>query len=294
MENNIIERLAKRLCYIPFAVLFAQKAKFIRNRYGTTQRYSPNVKIYIENNKYIIKTVENSQELECVLKLRHDVFYKEMLNTLKSNRIDLDKFDPLCDHLAVVDKLTGSYIGTYRLNSSLFNRRFYSSTEFNIKNILSLEGNKLEVGRACVHKDYRDGILIALLWKGLSEYIKRTNTRYIFGCSSIKATDINEIIPVYLYLRKNYFPGNNQKVYPKINFRIKKFNKYVRHYIRTNNKEYDFSSKYMSSLLKAYLRIGAVICGEPVIDWQFKCTDFFTLLDMQHLNRKVEKRFITE
>ena len=45
-------------------------------------------------------------------------------------------------------------------------------------------------------------------------------------------------------------------------------------------------------LLRAYLTIGAKICGEPAIDRDFKTIDFLTLLDLQTLHPRVAKRFL--
>ena len=45
-------------------------------------------------------------------------------------------------------------------------------------------------------------------------------------------------------------------------------------------------------LLRAYLTIGAKICSEPAIDWEFKTIDFLTLLDLQTLHPRVAARFL--
>jgi putative hemolysin len=45
-------------------------------------------------------------------------------------------------------------------------------------------------------------------------------------------------------------------------------------------------------LLRAYLAIGASICGEPAIDREFKTIDFLTLLDLQTLHPRVAARFL--
>ncbi len=45
-------------------------------------------------------------------------------------------------------------------------------------------------------------------------------------------------------------------------------------------------------LLRAYLAIGARICGEPAIDHEFRTIDFLTLLDLQTLHPRVAARFL--
>eukprot|EP00831_Metopus_contortus_P025311 TRINITY_DN21848_c0_g1_i3.p1 TRINITY_DN21848_c0_g1~~TRINITY_DN21848_c0_g1_i3.p1 ORF type:complete len:129 (-),score=13.83 TRINITY_DN21848_c0_g1_i3:58-444(-) len=99
--------------------------------------------------------------------------------------------------LMIINKSDDALIGTYRLNCTKFSNNFYSATEFNIDAILELPGDKVELGRACVHPDFRNGMTIALLWKGLSEYMSASESRFFFGCSSIKSMDYMFILNVY-------------------------------------------------------------------------------------------------
>ncbi len=156
-------------------------------------------KIDLEINKknYIIKTANTPDELEQVLTLRHQVFLEELLQKKRFIEVDFDKFDLVCDHLMIINKTDDNLIGTYRLNCTKFSNCFYSATEFNIKSILELPGDKVELGRACVHPDYRNGMTIALLWKGLSDYMTASGSRFFFGCSSIKNLDHMEILKIY-------------------------------------------------------------------------------------------------
>jgi len=291
----LVENLVKKSRWpIPVKEFLIHKTTILKHPHALLKNYTPKVKINIENKKYIIKTLENAEELEDILKLRHRIYYEELLHKKTASGIDMDYFDLICDHLAVYDKAAGIFVGSYRLNASVFNNRFYSAKEFNIKNILALEGNKLELGRACIDKDYRNTLSIAMLWKGLTEYIKETKTRYLFGCSSVKTTLLDEIIPIYKYLQENHFSDETCRVHPKRKFKIKNLRRRLK-----KSREFDitsspFPNKYLSSLLKFYLKVGALICGEPVIDRDFKCVDFFTLLDMQKLDKKIEDKFVKE
>jgi putative hemolysin len=46
-------------------------------------------------------------------------------------------------------------------------------------------------------------------------------------------------------------------------------------------------------LLRAYLSIGAKICGPPALDREFKTIDFLTLLDLESLPPSVRQRFLS-
>ena len=43
----------------------------------------------------------------------------------------------------------------------------------------------VEVGRSCVHPDYRSGAVISLLWAELTRYMLQQGHEYLVGCASI-------------------------------------------------------------------------------------------------------------
>ena len=45
-------------------------------------------------------------------------------------------------------------------------------------------------------------------------------------------------------------------------------------------------------LLRAYLSIGANICGRPALDREFKTIDFLTLLDLESMSSCARSRFL--
>ncbi|MGB9642107.1 MAG: GNAT family N-acetyltransferase [Candidatus Ratteibacteria bacterium] len=253
-------------------------------------RFRPKIKIEIERGNFIIKTVENAKELEQVLNLRFEVFYQELLNKTAVITKDIDEFDFICDHLVIFDREKQKYAGTYRLNLSNFSKRFYSAQEFNISNILNLPGIKLELGRACVDKEYRTGVIISLLWRGLAEYIKLSGTNYLFGCSSVKTIDEKEVALLYLYLMNYFKAPDGFMVKPVKNFRIPSFGEYVRQ-IKLDDNSTSIAKSLIPPLLNFYLKSGAFVCGEPALDKVFKCVDFFTVLDMNNLKKSIEKKY---
>jgi putative hemolysin len=260
----------------------------LKSRHLSLKNFKPKVKLLVERDRFIIKTVENHEELTKVLRLRYDVFYRELLEERHAFEMDIDKFDFTCDHLIIVDKKTDTFIGTYRLISSLFSNKFYSETEFNLENVIAQPGIKLELGRACVHRDYRTGSSIALLWRGITEYMKETNTKYMFGCSSVKSTDNIEIAAIYKNLCHSYLAAPQCQVTPKRKFKIKEFET-----IATSiSKEIeDEAAEKIPPLIKSYLNMGGLICGEPAYDKNFKCADLFTLFNVDSLSDKVHKKY---
>lgn len=63
--------------------------------------------------------------------------------------------------------------------------RFYSETEFDLARIHALPSRIIEVGRTCVHPDYRTGAVINLLWSGLARFMVTHRFDHVIGCASI-------------------------------------------------------------------------------------------------------------
>jgi putative hemolysin len=109
---------------------------------------------------------------------------------------DFDDFDPLCDHLLVLDHSRGegasSVVGTYRqIRRSAAERHggFYTTAEYDIAQLEALPGEILELGRSCVDAGYRTRPTMQLMWRGIAEYVFRHRILVMFGCASLPGTD---------------------------------------------------------------------------------------------------------
>lgn len=260
--------------------------------YTKVKQFQPKIQFTLDKGDFLVKTAENFDEVLQALRLRHEVFYGELLHQKKIKKLDIDRFDSICDHLTVIEKKSGAMIGTYRFNSSAFSDEFYSSTEFDIANIIKLKGNKLELGRACIHKDYRNGLTISLLWAGIAEYLKASESKYLFGCSSVKTTDFYQIANVYKYLKESSYAPEELQVFPLKKFKVNGLASYAE-FLGKISASYDpkVARKMVPSLLKTYIRAGAVVCGEPALDKDFQCIDLLTLMDITKMEKSFSRKF---
>jgi putative hemolysin len=246
--------------------------------------FEPRVRINIERDDYVIKTAETSAELEETLRLRHDVFYKELIGKKLPYELDMDRFDTRCDHLILVDRKTDDIVGTYRLISNIFSSDFYSEGEFDLYDIKRLDGVKLELGRACIEKGYRNGQTIVLLWQGLNEYMNKIQAKYLFGCASIKTIDVMKIAVLQRYIQQYHYTQPYIRVTPNREYRVKDLSHIVsvlEQYTASERK----IARLIPSLLNSYLAVGALICGEPAYDPEFQCMDYLTILDVEAMNQ---------
>jgi len=176
-------------------------------------------------------------------------------------------------------------VGTYRLqtvqtgtNAGL-HRGYYSEQEFDFAPFESLRAELIELGRACVHQQHRNLIVLGLLWKGIADYAKARGGRYLIGCSSITSQDPAVGASVYADLGRKHLVNPAWRTVPLA--------------------PYDCSLRQLAAgdvnipkLLRAYLTLGAKICGPPALDRQFKTIDFLTLLDLHTLHPLARQRFL--
>lgn len=248
----------------------------------------PAYQIDFENDYYQVKTVNHPEELAQVLALRFEVFFREFSTqkvTFSLFPYDVDMHDFTCDHLIVKDKALNKVVACYRLLSTNTDRsfkRFYSEGEFQIDELLKSPGHKLELGRACVHKDYRKGAVISLLWKGLIDYAKKSGTRYMFGCSSINRKDFGNVAEMMEQLEKqnNFIADFEVGVQPKYKLKFE---------LPVNAEK--TGGKAMGSLMHMYLLAGAKLGRTMAYDAEMDCLDMFTLMDMNELPASFERRF---
>jgi len=261
----------------------ALTSKLIRTR--LFRAYTAKVGIYFETESYVLKTAESADEIEELLRLRHRVFLQELQGKRKLFRIDLDRHDLTCDHLMTVDRISGRAVGTYRLLSSHFFDEFYSESEFELGGVKALPGIKLELGRACIDPTHRNGTVIQLLWRGVTAYMKKTDTRFLLGCSSVQTLDPSAIRSVTFALRKLSTTEESLGIFPRIGYRPDEFG------IDLTTRSNTDPAPHIPPLVLSYIRAGAKMAPTPAVDWDFGCVDYFTLLDRESLSASFERKF---
>ncbi len=253
--------------------------------------FKPNITFEFERGDYLVKTAQNGDELEACLRLRFEVFHREFMEVEQEHGIDIDKLDFICDHLMIIDRRSESkVIGTYRLNCTKFTSEYYSAGEFNLGTLLDGEGVKLELGRACIEKDFRNGVVITLLWRAIAQYLISTESTILFGCASVKTMDLIETASVYKYLEKRGHIDLSKGVHPTKKFLFPELSEAIRNLVLTEDQEKKIEEE-IPALFKSYLRMNAKVLGEPARDEDFSCVDFLTVLKVSDLNPLFMKKY---
>jgi putative hemolysin len=224
-------------------------------------------------------------EVRALQRLRYQVFVEEMGARLDTDEpgIESDRFDEHCQHLIVRDAGTEQVVGGYRILTDLQAVRtggFYSQTEFELGRILALPGRIMEVGRTCVHPDYRAGSVIALLWQGLARYMVLNRFDYLMGCASIPLRrGTGEAFALYRELSRYHLAPPEWRVYPRVP-------------LPRMNLAGVTPEPEVPPLIKAYLHMGAKICGDPAWDCHFNVADLFILLRADDVRGRYARHFV--
>ncbi|MDH4273522.1 MAG: GNAT family N-acetyltransferase [Gammaproteobacteria bacterium] len=246
------------------------------NTVTNTQQSMPSPRFTVT----IAATLEEIRECQ---RLRYEVFANEMKAQLDTPLAghDVDYFDDYCDHLYVRDMDTQTVIATTRILTNKAAHKagsYYSETEFDIKNIVSAPSNYMEVGRTCVHARYRRGVGLHYLWQGVGNIMSYHRAQYLFGCVSIPHRPGDTYIAnIMHHIRKNHYAPGYLRVTPRMPVNLERVD--------------DSVPVVLPPLLRTYLKMGALACGEPSLDEKFGVADIFILVDRQHMNQSYDRHF---
>lgn len=234
--------------------------------------------------RYQVSIATTVAEVRASQKLRYAIFAEEQGAVLHTTipGLDADELDPYCMHLLVHDSERDCLVASTRVlnneNAAGFGR-FYSESEFEMDAVKRLQGRKLEVGRTCVHAGYRNGAVIGALWQGLIELMYRDGYQWLFGCASISLEDGGSNLHAVMdRFRRKYMCDQSYRVTPRVN-------------VPAVVDEESLTALRIPPLLKAYVSLGAHICGEPSWDEDFNVADVFVLLNVDNLSTRYVRHF---
>ncbi len=240
----------------------------------------------LQRPRYSLVVSSDAEHRIAAQRLRFDVFASEPGFAIPANAsgLDEDRFDEYCDHLLVRDELTDQFVGCYRMlppDKALEAGGYYTATEFDLTE-LDPEGNRtVEMGRACVRTEHRNGSVLTLMWAGILHYLQLTGYEAVMGCVSVpmqeEPTDVfgAHVRGVRDEMLSRY--ATQERVYP--------FNPVP------GIEDIATPAKVkVPPLLRGYLRIGARVCGEPAYDPDFGVADFVALLHLKKANVRYLER----
>ena len=240
---------------------------------------------------------ETPTDIQAAQTLRRSVFFDEMGARPvdaegAAGALDVDRFDAFCDHLVIKARDGGGFdpdqvVGTYRVMSPDSARRaggYYADTEFDLRAWHAQGQRAAELGRSCVHRDWRRGGVIMMLWTALAAYMQQRGLDTLIGCCSVPLTDDGATArTLWRQLSRTHLVGDASRAVPRTPFDVASGD------AGAGSPD---SSVRMPALMKGYLRCGARLLGPPAHDAAFNTADFPMMLRLADLSPSYRQHFV--
>ncbi len=238
--------------------------------------------------QFTVRIAETEEDLRAAQRLRYKVFVEELGGGGEmvdhDARLEKDKFDPFFDHMLVSDDTTGEVVGVYRLlrgDQAARLGQFYSEDEYDLTALRQSGRKLLELGRSCLHADYRGGMAMFHLWNGLAAYVAENEIEVLFGVASFHGTNAEALAQPLSMLHHSHLAPEDlrvrSKTYQPMDLLVKEQIDRRRAMLET------------PALIKAYLRLGGFVGDGAYVDHAFNTTDVCLILDTARMNERQSK-----
>ncbi|MBK1635637.1 GNAT family N-acetyltransferase [Rhodovulum adriaticum] len=253
--------------------------------------------MHLPEDHFQLKLAETDDDLRAAQRLRYAIFVEELGGdgplVDHEARLERDEYDPHYDHLLLIDPRRDAaaldhVVGVYRLLTDEGAARlgkFYSEDEYDLTALKDSGRKLLELGRSCVHRDYRGGMALYHLWNGLADYVLERGIEVLFGVASFHGTDLDALAEPLSYLHHRYLAPEPLRV------RVR-----PEHFQRMDlMEEAGIDRKRamlaMPHLIKAYLRLGGFVGEGAFVDHAFNTTDVCLVMDTSRMNAAARSRY---
>ncbi|MHC0052806.1 L-ornithine N(alpha)-acyltransferase [Actibacterium sp. D379-3] len=249
------------------------------------------------DDHFELKLATAPNDLLAAQRLRYEVFVAELggdgAMVDHDARLERDAFDPFYDHLILIDKRRDAaalehVVGVYRLlRSDQAEKlgRYYSEAEYDLT-VLKQSGRRLlELGRSCVHRDYRGGTALMRLWNGLARYVLDHRIEVLFGVASFHGTDLEALKTPLAYLHHFHLAP------PELRVRVLPEHFHSMDLIRKDEVDRKAAMLATPALIKAYLRLGGFVGEGAYVDHAFNTTDVCLIMDTEKMTAKSRARY---
>ncbi len=242
----------------------------------------------LHEGAYRVRFARDSADLEQVLRLRFEVFNRELGEGLAESwrtGLDRDRFDAVCHHLLLVEAASGAIVGTYRLQTAEQARAgagLYCGGEFELAPLAPVVAHGIELGRACILREHRQGSALFALWRGLAAYLSWSQKRYLFGCCSLTSQDPRAGLVLTRWLERAGHVDARFHVLP-----------HASHACLPAHTLAPEPVVALPKLFGTYLRYGARVVSAPALDREFQTIDWLVVLDARALPARLWRLFFS-
>lgn len=239
------------------------------------------------DEKFELRLALTDADLHAAQRLRYKVFVEELGGdgplVDHQARLECDEFDQYFDHLLLIDRKLQRVVGVYRvLRGDMAQKagRFYSEDEYDLSALKACGRSLMELGRSCVHADYRGSAAMYYLWNGLGAYVLEHDIDVMFGVASFHGTDIEAIREPLAYLHHNHLAPKELRT------RVIEPHFQSMDLMPADQIDRRAALRAMPTLIKAYLRLGGFVGEGAFVDHSFNTTDVFLVIDSKRISEK--------
>ena len=236
--------------------------------------------------QFHVRLAKGEDDLAAAARLRYAVFVQELGgdgplvdHALRQER---DRFDPYFLHLLLTDRARpdgDQVVGVYRLATDACAARagrFYSEDEYDLTPLRATGRALLELGRSCLHRDYRGGTAMYELWHGLAAFVLERGIGLLFGVASFHGTDVQALAqPLSLLHHAHLAP---------LPLRVRARAYQPMDLVPADRIDRPAAMLQVPALIKAYLRLGGVVGDGAYIDHAFNTIDVCLVMDTARMN----------
>jgi putative hemolysin len=240
--------------------------------------------------EFRVAMAQDHDDLCAAQALRYEVFVRELGGggplVDHAAGLEIDRFDPFFDHMLLYDDAVGRVVGVYRMlraEQAIAAGQFYSENEYDIGPLRATGRRLLELGRSCVHADYRGGTAMFHLWAGLADYVAQHRIDIMFGVASFHGTDTQALAQPLSLLHHRHLAPEALRVRARAPH-DREMNLVPQHQIDRRA-----AMVQIPALIKAYLRLGGVVGEGAYVDHAFNTTDVCLIMDTAQMSDRQKR-----
>ncbi len=232
----------------------------------------------LTNGRYRARFAETDEDLIRAQRLRYLAFIAARGGHRDSER-DADGFDAICRHVLVEDERTGTLACCFRLlplSGGCEISRSYSAQYYDLAALQRYEGRMVEMGRFCIHPEWRDPDILRVAWGAMTAYVDREGVEMLFGCSSFLGTEADGFMDAFALLSERHVAP--RRWLPRVKapevFRFARL-------FRRRKPDARRAMLGMPPLLRTYLVMGGWVSDHAVVDRDLGTMHVFTGLEIR-------------
>ena len=251
----------------------------------------------LKSADFEIRLAASKADLRAAQRLRYEVFIEELggdgVMVDHEARLERDEYDPYYDHLLLIDNAREGQpvVGVYRVlrdDQAKVLGRFYCENEYDLTRLKQCGKRLLELGRSCIHRDYRGGTGMMRLWNGLADYVAEHSIEILFGVASFHGTDVEALAQPLSNLHTNHLAPETLRV-RAVTAHFQDMNLLPADQIDTQ-----IAKRATPPLIKAYLRLGGFVGEGAFVDHAFNTTDVCLIMDIASMSQRHKAMYMRD